>query len=53
MELWIALIAFATALVALPTALAELATVLVKLVIALHKDLSETEDGGSDKKKSR
>lgn len=53
MELWIVLIALATALVALPTALVELASALVKLVCVLYKDLSETRDGDSGQKKSR
>jgi len=53
MELWIALIALATAIVALPTALVELASALVKLVCVLHDDLSGTRDGDSGHKNSR
>ena len=53
MELWISLIALATAIIALPTALVELASALVKLVCVLYEDLSKTRDGDSGHKNSR
>jgi len=53
MEVWIALIAFATALVAAPTTLLELVTALIKLVCVLYEDLSKTRDSESGQKKSR